>query len=66
MIAQPHTVTEDVTEDGLIEPSNTSWLKVSALEAHIHMLEKTKNVKDKTEHTKFQVTQILPLETVAH
>ena len=59
-------VTEDVMEDGSREPSNTSWLKVSALQAHIHMLQKTKNVKDKTEHTKFQVTQILPLETVAH
>jgi hypothetical protein len=59
-------VTEDVTEDGSLEPSNTSWLKVSALQAPIHMLEKTKNVKDKTEHTKFQVTPILPLETVAH
>jgi hypothetical protein len=59
-------VTEDVTEDGWIQPSNTSWLKVSALQAHIHMLQKTKNVKDKTEHTKFQVSLISPLETVPH
>jgi hypothetical protein len=66
LIAQPHTVTEDVTEDGWIQPSNTSSLKVSVLQAHIHMLEKTKNVKDKTEHTKFQVSLISPLETVPH
>jgi len=66
LIAQPHTVTEDVTEDGWIQPSNTSWLKVSVLQAHIHMLQKTKNVKDKMEHTEFQVSLMLPLETVPH
>lgn len=59
-------VTEDVTEDGWIQPSNTLLLKVSVQEAHIHMSPKTKNVKDKTEHTELQVSLILLQETVPH